>query len=85
MKAIPAELAVNVSEFKMNPAAVLRKAGNRPVAVFNHNHSRAAFFVVEPCLFEAMMEELADQELYRKAVARLAEKSQAVEVDIEDL
>ena len=53
------------------------------MAVLNHN--RAAFYMVEPRLFEAMMEELADQDLYRKAISRLAEKSRAVEVDIDDL
>jgi hypothetical protein len=40
---------------------------------------------LEPRLFEAMMEELADQELYRKAASRLADKSRAIEVGIDDL
>ena len=62
---------------------MLREANNRPVAVRNHN--RAAFYMVEPHLFEAMLEELADQDLYRKAASRLAEKARAVEVDIDDL
>lgn len=83
MEVILADIAVSMSVFKMNPAAVLREANNRPVAVLNHN--RAAFYVVEPHLFDAMMEELADQDLYRKAASRLAEKLRAVEVDIDDL
>ena len=83
MEVILADVTVSMSEFKKNPAAVLREAKHRPVAVLNHN--RAAFYMVEPRLFEAMMEELADQDLYRKAIIRLAEKSRAVEVDIDDL
>lgn len=83
MDAILADLTVSMSEFKKNPAAVLREANHRPVAVLNHN--RAAFYMVEPRLFEAMMEELADQELYRKAASRLADKSRAIEVDIDEL
>ena len=83
MEAILADLAVSMSEFKKNPAAVLRQANHRPVAVLNH--SRAAFYMVEPRLFEAMMDELADQELYRKAASRLVDKSRAIEVDIDDL
>lgn len=79
----PAQPSPGSRNAQKNPAAVLREANNRPVAVLNHN--RAAFYMVEPRLFEAMMEELADQELYRKAVSRLAEKSRAVEVDIDDL
>lgn len=82
MENILADIAVSMSEFKKNPAAVLREANHRPVAVLNHN--RAAFYMVEPRLFEAMMEELADQDLYRKAVSRLAAKSRAVEVDLDD-
>jgi antitoxin StbD len=31
------------------------------------------------------MEELADQELYRKVLRRMADKSKAVEVDIDNL
>jgi len=72
-----------MSEFKKNPAAVLREAGNRPVAVLNHN--RPAFYMVEPALLGAMMDELADQDLYRKAVARLADKARAVEVGLDQL
>lgn len=83
MEAILADIAVSMSEFKKNPAAVLREANHRPVAVLNHN--RAAFYMIEPRLFEAMMDELADQDLYRKALSRLADKSRAVEVDIDDL
>lgn len=83
MEAILTDVTVSMSEFKKNPAAVLREAGSRPVAVLNHN--RAAFYMVEPRLFEALMEELADQDLYRKAISRLAEKSRAVEVDLDEL
>lgn len=83
MDAILAEVSVSMSEFKKNPAAVLREAKHRPVAVLNHN--RPAFYMVEPHLFEALMDELADQELYRKAASRLADKSRAIEVVIDDL
>jgi antitoxin StbD len=83
MDAILAEVSVSMSEFKKNPAAVLREAKHRPVAVLNHN--RPAFYMVEPRLFEALMDELADQELYRKAASRLADKSRAIEVVIDDL
>lgn len=83
METVLSELSVSMSEFKKNPAAVLREARNRPVAVLNHN--RPAFYMVEPALFGAMMDELADQDLHRKAVARLADKSRAVEVGLDQL
>jgi antitoxin StbD len=83
MESVHASLSVSMSEFKKNPAAVLREAHSRPVAVLNHN--RPAFYMVEPQLFEAMMEELADNDLYRKAAARLADKARAVKVDLDQL
>ena len=83
MDTILADITVSMSEFKKNPAAVLREAKHRPVAVLNHN--RAAFYMLEPRLFEAMMAELADQDLYRTAASCLADKARAVEVDIDEL
>lgn len=83
MQMILADVAVSMSEFKKNPAAILREANNRPVAVLNHN--KAAFYMIEPKLFEAIMEEIADQDLYRKVLARLADKSNAIEVNLDDL
>ena len=52
MQAIYSDVTISMSEFKKNPAAVLRDAKSRPVAVLNHN--KAAFYMVEPALFEAM-------------------------------
>ena len=81
MQMILADVAVSMSEFKKNPAAVLRQAGNRPVAVLNHN--RAAFYMVEPAVFEAMLDELADEDLRRLVLARVGERAQAIEVDVD--
>jgi antitoxin StbD len=78
---IYADLMISMSEFKKNPAAVLREAKSRPVAVLNHN--KAAFYMVEPALFEAILEELSDQELGRTVLARLGERANAIEVDID--
>jgi len=81
MQAILSNLTISMSEFKKNPAAVLRDAKRRPVAVLNHN--KAAFYMIEPVLFEAMLEELADQKLSRTVLARMAERANAIEVDID--
>jgi len=72
-----------MSEFKKNPARVLRTAGEKPVAVLNHN--RPAFYMVAPKLFEALIEELSDQDLVNLARARLAQKDEAIEVDIDQI
>ena len=81
MQAIYSDFTVSMSEFKKNPAAVLREAKSKPVAVLSHN--KAAFYMVEPALFQAMLEELSDQDLHRTVLLRMKERAQAVEVDID--
>ncbi len=73
--------AVSMSEFKRNPAAVMREAGHRPVAVLNHN--KPAFYMVEPLAFEALLDELGDRDLMALVHSRLAEMDKAIEVDVD--
>ena len=54
MEKMLVDLTVSMSEFKKNPAAVLRQAAGRPVAVLNHN--RVGFYLLEPTLYEALLE-----------------------------
>lgn len=83
MDAIYADYAISMSEFKRNPAQVLRTAGEKPVAVLNHN--RPAFYMITPKLFEALVEELSGRELVEIARQRLALKDSAIEVDIDQI
>ncbi len=83
MDAIYANYSISMSEFKRNPAQVLRSAGEKPVAVLNHN--RPAFYMVTPKLFEALIEQLADRDLVALVQSRLADKASAVEVDLDAL
>ena len=83
MDTIYADHSISMSEFKKNPAQVLRTAGEKPVAVLNHN--RPAFYMVTPKLFEALVEELADRDLVALARERLAVKETALEVDLDQL
>ncbi|QTC00112.1 type II toxin-antitoxin system prevent-host-death family antitoxin [Alcaligenes sp. SORT26] len=83
MDAIYADYSISMSEFKKNPAQVLRTAGEKPVAVLNHN--RPAFYMVTPRLFEALVEEIANRDLNELVRRRLAVKDTAVEVDLDQL
>lgn len=57
MQTLLVDRAVSMSQFKKNPAAVLRQAEGRPVAVLNHN--RVGFYLLEPPLLEALLDELS--------------------------
>jgi antitoxin StbD len=83
MEAIFADYSVSMSEFKRNPAQVLRTAGEKPVAVLNHN--RPAFYIVTPKLFEALLEDMADLDLIELVRQRLARKDSAIEVDVDQI
>ena len=83
METLYADATVSMSEFKKNPAAVLRRADNRPVAVLNHN--KTAFYLIEPALMEALVEALADEELHNLVRSRLQDGSTPVEVELGDL
>jgi antitoxin StbD len=83
MEPIYADYSVSITKFKKNPASVLRDAGARPVAVLNHN--RPAFYMVNPEVFESLVEELADRNLLEIARRRLARKDTAIEVDVDQI
>lgn len=83
MQAIYADYSISMSEFKKNPASVLRDAGERPVAVLSHN--KPAFYMVTPKVFEALIEELEDKDLAELVRQRLGRKHTAIEVDVDQI
>jgi antitoxin StbD len=83
MQTIFTDLTISMSDFKKNPAKVLREAGQKPVAVLNHN--KPAFYMVEPQMFEALIEQLADSQLMPLIKARMAQRDSTVEVNIDEI
>lgn len=85
METLLTDLTVSMSDFKKNPAKVLREAKAQPVAVLNHN--KAAFYMIEPALFEALIDEVEDAQLLPMLKARIASaaKGHYTEVDIDDI
>jgi len=81
MDTIYADLSISMSEFKKNPAQVLRTAGEKPVAVLNHN--KPAFYMLSPRLFELLIDEMTDRDLNELVRTRFAQKDSAIEVDID--
>ncbi len=74
-------LTISMSDFKRNPTKVLREAGTKPVAVLNHN--KPAFYMVDPLVFEVLIEQLADNAMMPLLQERLAQRTEAIEVDID--
>jgi len=85
MQSLLTDLTISMSDFKKNPAKVLRDAKTQPVAVLSHN--KAAFYMVDPVLFEALIDEVEDAQLLPMLRARIASaaKGRYVEVDIDSV
>ena len=81
MDAIYADYSISMSEFKRNPAQVLRSAGEKPVAVLNHNRPEA--YLISAAHYERLMAYLEDLE----DIARVRERSTGpfVEVSLDEL
>ena len=85
MQSLLTDLTISMSDFKKNPAKVLRDAKTQPVAVLSHN--KAAFYVVDPLLFDALIDEVEDAQLLPMLKARIAgaAKGKFTEVDIDSV
>ena len=85
MQSLLTDLTVSMSDFKKNPAKVLRDAKTQPVAVLSHN--KAAFYMVDPLLFDALIDEVEDAQLLPMLKARIASaaKGKFTEVDIDSV
>ena len=83
MRRVLADFSASISEFKKNPTALLNEADGSAVAILNHN--KPAAYLVPAGAYEELMEALEDYELAKLVESRRTERSQAVEVDIDDL
>ena len=85
MQSLLTDLTISMSDFKKNPAKVLREAQTQPVAVLSHN--KAAFYMVDPLLFEALIDEVEDAQMLPTLKARIASAAEGnvTEVDIDSV
>ena len=79
MDTIYADYSVSMSDFKRNPAQVLRTAGEKPVAVLNRNTPAA--YLVPAKAWEELMDRLEDIELAELVRARAGETPVRVALD----
>ena len=83
MDTLLAEASVGIAELRKNPSAVIRNAGDAPVAILDHN--RPAAYLVPAHRFEAMMDVLDDLALAGVVEERLKHLDDAEEITIEEL
>lgn len=83
MKQVLAECSASISELKKNPSALLAEANGAPVAILNHNVPAAYLIPAET--YEWMMDAFDDYVLAKLVEERIGEKSEAIEVSIDDL
>ena len=83
MNTVLSPYSASVSELKKNPSNLLQQSGGEPVAILNHNRPTA--YLIPADTYEDMLERLEDAELMEIVESRRHEKSEAVEVSIDDL
>ena len=83
MKQVLSNLSASITELKKNPSALLKQASGEPVVILNHNKPTAYLIPAEA--YEALMDRLEDLELGAIVQQRAMEKSDAIEVDLDEL
>jgi antitoxin StbD len=83
MEKVLSRYSASVSELKKNPTALLKESKGEAVTILNHNVPTA--YLVPAETYELLLNMLEDAELARIVIERQNEKSEAVEVDIDDV
>ena len=83
MREILADYSVSITELKKNPSALLSQASGSPIAVLNHN--RPAAYLIPAETWAALMDMIEDQELSRIVEERRNDKSQGIEISVDEL
>ncbi|VAW85076.1 RelB/StbD replicon stabilization protein (antitoxin to RelE/StbE) [hydrothermal vent metagenome] len=83
MRKILSSCSASISELKKNPTALLNEAEGSPIAILNHNVPAAYLIPAET--YEWLMDKLEDSELAQIVKERAGEKSDAIEVEIDEL
>lgn len=80
---IHASYTVSITELKKNPQALINDARGEAIALLNRNKPTA--YIIPAETYEELMELAEDLELQHIIEDRKAEKSVAVEINLDDL
>ena len=83
MEAVLANCSASISELKKNPSALIDGSDGEPIAILNHNKPTA--YLIPAATYQQIIDRLEDYELGLIVKEREFEKTQAIEVDIDEL
>ncbi len=83
MEAVLATCSASISELKKNPSALIEQSGGEPIAILNHNKPTAYLIPAES--YGALMEKMEDYQLGQIVLKRQSEKTDATEVNLDEL
>lgn len=83
MNTILSSFTASISELKKNPSNLLVESDGEPVAILNHN--RPAAYLIPAATYEEMLDIIEDAELVKLIEERKIEKSEAIEISVDDL
>lgn len=83
MESIFAKFSASISELKKNPSALIQKADGSVITILNRN--KPAAYLVPAATYEELLEKIEDHELGKIVLDRQSEKSEAIEVSLDDL
>ncbi len=83
MEQVLSSYSASISELKKNPTALLKESEGEAITILNHNIPTA--YLVPAEAYEMLLNRLDDAELTRIVIERQNERSEAVEVDIDNV
>jgi antitoxin StbD len=85
MDTIHAKIAIGVSELRVSPARILKRAEDEDQAVAILNHNKPAGYIISPRLMEAMLDSIADSIAENRAKTRLSTMDKAHKIKLDEL
>ena len=85
MNAIHAGISIGVTELRESPTRILKRAEDEDQAVAILNHNKPAGYIISPKMMEAMLDSIADRIVENRAKTRIATRSKAGKVKLDDL
>jgi antitoxin StbD len=83
MQPILSNYAASITELKKSPSDILKKAGNQPVAILNHNTPSA--YLVPANTYEQLIELIDEYMLSKEVNKRLKDDFTPIEVSLDEL